>query len=381
MKYSFALFLTAQLVLSSNLVDAAGRKMKKAKNNNKKPSKLPEISGLIDIAFPMWEVDEEGRRVGEEHCHVEHPHQCLWNPYYLTKRYDGEHPDKGGHPTDLDVKYAFYYGSPFLGQPFPGTPHHCNIDLPNTATNKECPKLITLTDDGPYMAGHVPPHIALAALTRSINEKKYKARDIFDYDIHECRVVPDILFKMIREYYPRIDGEAVAYPPPITPEGGDYKYEFPSGNGVDNQGPPYAPGPPHWCTEEYKATGNWDTFCPYVFKGPDAGKYRHPHIAYAALEVYLANKVMPKKCTTNWMINNPEFLAESHVSTATPFPVMSTESLDDHSIDNWLGQPVIPYNYTIAKARPAAGNYANFLVLKGAKHHEDEDEHDEEHEE
>ena len=109
---------------------------------------------------------------------------------------------------------------------------------------------------------------------RSINEKKYKARDIFDYDIHECRVVPDILFKMIREYYPRIDGEAVAYPPPITPEGGDYKYEFPSGNGVDNQGPPYAPGPPHWCTEEYKATGNWDTFCPYVFKGPDAGKVR-----------------------------------------------------------------------------------------------------------
>jgi len=79
---------------------------------------------------------------------------------------------------------------------------------------------------------------------------------------------------MIREYYPRIEGEAVDYPPPITPEGGDFKYEFPSGNGVDNQEPPYAPGPPHWCTDEYKQTGNWADFCPYVFEGPDAGKVR-----------------------------------------------------------------------------------------------------------
>lgn len=333
-------------------------------NKPKKLTKLPEIFGLIDAAFPMWEVNEKGGRVEKKACKVK---SCEWNPYYITKRYDGDHPDKGGHPTDLDVKYAFYYASPFLGQPFPGTPHHCPIDSPNTVTNKDCPKLITLSDDGPYLAGHVPPHIALAALTWSIDQGKYKASDIFDYDIHECRVVPDILFKMIREYYPRIEGEAVDYPPPITPEGGDFKYEFPSGNGVDNQEPPYAPGPPHWCTEAYKATGNWADFCPYVFEGPDAGKYRHPHIAYAALEVHLANKVLPKTCATTWLENNPHFLEKSHVSTPTPFPVMENDDSADDTLENWLGQPKIPYEYKIADARPAAGNYANVLVLGGTK--------------
>jgi len=167
MKFSFALFLTSQLVLSSNLVDAAEKlerrtKKEKKMNKPKKLTKLPEIFGLIDAAFPMWEVNEKGGRVEKKGCKVK---SCEWNPYYITKRYDGDHPDKGGHPTDLDVKYAFYYASPFLGQPFPGTPHHCPIDSPNTVTNKDCPKLITLSDDGPYLAGHVPPHIALAALT------------------------------------------------------------------------------------------------------------------------------------------------------------------------------------------------------------------------
>ena len=69
-------------------------------------------------------------------------------------------------------------------------------------------------------------------------------------------------------------GEAVDYPPPIVPKGGDFQYEFPAGNGVDNQNPPYSPGPPHWCTDEFLSTGHWDGVCPYVFKGPDAGKVR-----------------------------------------------------------------------------------------------------------
>ena len=89
---------------------------------------------------------------------------------------------------------------------------------------------------------------------------------MFDYGTSKCRVSPHVLLKMIREYYPRVDGEKVPYPPPITPEGGDYQYEFPAGNGIDNQNRPYAPGPPHWCTEEMSATGQWDGVCPYVFK-------------------------------------------------------------------------------------------------------------------
>ena len=57
---------------------------------------LPEISSLIDIAFPMWEVDDQGHRVEQKDCTVD---SCEWNPFYITKRYDGLHPDLGGHPT------------------------------------------------------------------------------------------------------------------------------------------------------------------------------------------------------------------------------------------------------------------------------------------
>ena len=57
---------------------------------------LPEIGSLIDIAFPMWEVDDQGHRVEKKDCTVD---SCEWNPFYITKRYDGLHPDLGGHPT------------------------------------------------------------------------------------------------------------------------------------------------------------------------------------------------------------------------------------------------------------------------------------------
>jgi hypothetical protein len=77
---------------------------------------------------------------------------------------------------------------------------------------------------------------------------------------------------MIRNYFPRTVGEVVSYPPPFTPEGGDFQYEFPAGNGIDNQDPPYAPGPPHWCEPAYLETGNWPDFCPYIFEGANAGK-------------------------------------------------------------------------------------------------------------
>merc|ERR1712106_301917 len=106
-----------------------------------------------------------------------------------------------------------------------------------------------------------------------------------------CRVKPDVLLSMVRKYFPRVDGEKVAYPPPIVPAGGDFQYEFSSGS------------------------GHWDGVCPYVFEGPDAGKYRRPHIAYAALEVYLANLAMPEKCHKTWLQNNPDFLNPDRVTT------------------------------------------------------------------
>ena len=279
---------------------------------------LPEINSLMNVAFPMWEVDEGGNRIEYKNCTVE---SCEWNPFYITKRYDGLHPNLGGHPTDNDVSYAFYGSSPFEGQPYPGTPHHCPADASDDIKAGDCPKIVTLSDSDPQGPGHVPPHIALASLTWGVERELFSMDEIFDYDSFDCRVIPDVLFKMIREYFPRMEGEKVDYPPPIVPEGGDYQYEFPSGRGIENQEPPYEGGPPHWCTEEMTASGHWDGVCPYIFEGPDAGKYRHPHIAYAALEVYLANMAMPEKCATTWLENNPFFLDTDRVTTDTPFPV------------------------------------------------------------
>jgi hypothetical protein len=320
---------------------------------------LPEINELMNIAYPMWEVDAEGRRVETKNCSVD---DCEWNPFYVTKRYDGLHPDLGGHPTDNDVKYAFFGSSPYAGQPYSGTPHHCNINDPDDVKTKDCPKIKTTSDNGPDGPGHVPPHIGLASLTWAMGDNLFSLEEMFNYDFYDCRVIPDVLLKMIRNYYPRIEGEVVDYPPPIVPEGGDFQYEFPAGNGLDNQKPPYAPGPPHWCTPEMLASGNWDGVCPYVFEGPDAGKYRHPHIAYAALEVYLANLAMPEKCHKTWLQNNPDFLDPERITYDTPFPVMANDDSPSDSVENWLGQPVLPWSYESGPAKAACGSYSNAIL-------------------
>ena len=219
------------------------------------PVTLPDINSIINLAFPMWEVDGKGKRKKYNECTVD---SCEWNPFYVTKRYDGLHPDFGGHPTDNDVRYAFFASSPFDGQPYPGTPHHCPLDAPDDIKAKDCPKIETLSDTDPQGPGHIPPHIALAALTWGVQDGLFPMEDMFDYESYDCRVVPDVLFDMIRNYFPRTEGEKVDYPPPTEEAGGNFPLEFPSGNGLDNQEPPYAPGSPHWCSEEMIESGHWD---------------------------------------------------------------------------------------------------------------------------
>jgi len=366
MKLSFALFVlttATPLLLADPVHSANKRQLKSSKSHSHKPQprQLPEIGGLMAEVFNFWEVDNEGKRVETKPCTVQ---SCEWNPYYLTKRYDGAHPDYAGHPTDLDVRYAFYAGSPSLGQAFAGSPLHCNIDAGNDVQPPSCPKIETLVDNGIDGVGHIPPHIALAALTWAIEDGSYTVEEIFNYDFYGCRVVPDMLLKMIRHYYPRTDGEKVAYPPPFTPEGGDFQYEFPSGNGIDNQNPPYLPGPPHWCTQEYLDTGNWPDFCPYIFKGENAGKYRHPHIAYAALEVFLAAERYPNKCGETWLENNPDFLNQERVSTVLKFPAMENEDFDADTVENWLVQPLLPYAYMKPGPKAVGGDhFVNSVVL------------------
>ena len=167
MKLSPSTFCVAAQLLSSFSDGASTRNLKSKSSKGSKGSKgpkgaLPEIGSLMDVAFPMWEVDDSGNRVETKPCTVG---SCEWNPFYVTKRYDGLHPDFGGHPTDIDVNYAFFGASPFGGQPYSGTPHHCAACDGDDIMIKDCPKIETLTDKGPSGPGHVPPHISLASLT------------------------------------------------------------------------------------------------------------------------------------------------------------------------------------------------------------------------
>jgi len=58
-------------------------------------------------------------------------------------------------------------------------------------------------------------------------------------------------------------------------------------------------GSPHYCSQDGKDQDVSNDWCPYIFFGPSRGKYRHPHIAYAALEVFLANQTVAE-CGPTW---------------------------------------------------------------------------------
>ena len=87
-------------------------------------------------------------------------------------------------------------------------------------------------------------------------------------------------------------------------------------------------------------------------------KYRHPHIAFAALEVYLSNMAMPSKCSETWLQNNPHFLGADRITTDTPFPAMANDAEPMTSLGHWLGQPVLPWSYDSGDARAVEGEFA-----------------------
>jgi len=314
----------------------------------------PEEDGwaeVLEAAFPTWCTDEDENRI--EGC------GGRWDPFYLTKEHGGEDPALGGYPTDIDTRYPFYYGSAFFGQACAGGNAHCSFDFDASkiACNK-CGKIQTLSDDGPNGPGHVPPHIGLAALTRSYNAGLFgDPADWFNYDQNACRIMPHVLLTMIRHYFPRNPDGTASYPPPFTKEGGtggpngeaDYPYpleyvnlvgercskeqekwpsaqcyEAHSGGNIFDY-PTYLDpghGSPHYCTPEAMDAQINKDWCPYIFFGPKRGKYRHPHIAFAAVETWLSNKVMPDKCGSTWDENDGETYPYTP-DNSVAFPMMS----------------------------------------------------------
>jgi len=314
-------------------------------------------SDLVETAFPTWCInDAEERIYGTEMC-ADETSNGRWTPLYFTKEHGGKDPALGGYPTDIDTRYPFYYGSAFFGQACAGGNAHCPFDFPGDKVNcASCGKIETDHDDGPNGPGHVPPHIGLAAVTRAYNDGAEDVEEWFDYAQNQCRIMPHKLLTMIRKYFPRDpDTGEVGYPAPFSDAGGPgeganayYPLEFvnlvgatcqaekekhPEWGNIDcyenHSGgtvadyPDYLEpghGSPHYCSEEAKADDVNKDWCPYIFFGPNRGKYRHPHIAYAAVEVYFANQVFPDKCGVTWDENNPGFPFNNDVA----FPDMAT---------------------------------------------------------
>lgn len=321
---------------------------------------------FVESIFPTWCIDENGNRIEEGDTCSDGTQNGRWDPFYLTKWHGGEDPSLGGYPTDVDTRYPFYYASGFFGQACAGGNAHCSFDFDGSKHNcAKCGKIVTTDDDGPNGPGHVPPHIGLAALTRAYHDGGFgEVASWFDYEQNACRILPTALLPMIRKYFPRdMDGKA-SYPPPFTTEGGPgatgnttYPYplefvnlvgegctkeqeKFPSADcyethssGSPDDYPDYLDntghGSPHYCTPEGMAADVNKDWCPYIFFGPNRGKYRHPHIAFAAVETWLANKVIPEECGPTWDDNDGKdypFTPDNSVA----FPKMATvEGHDD----------------------------------------------------
>eukprot|EP00537_Pseudo-nitzschia_pungens_P006273 CAMPEP_0172376388 /NCGR_PEP_ID=MMETSP1060-20121228/66695_1 /TAXON_ID=37318 /ORGANISM="Pseudo-nitzschia pungens, Strain cf. cingulata" /LENGTH=232 /DNA_ID=CAMNT_0013103903 /DNA_START=51 /DNA_END=751 /DNA_ORIENTATION=- len=193
-------------------------------------------------------------------------------------------------------------------------------------------------------------------------------------------------------YYPREEDGSVYYPPPFSTAGGAYPLEFVNlagetcekektkhseagelecfeqHSGDVSLFPDYLEvghGSPHYCTKEGKAADINPDILSFIFFGPHRGKYRHPHIAFSAVEVYLSNIVMPDKCGTSWDDSN----YPAKFDTTVAFPEMS--DMEMVGILEAPQQPTMMDGMWIwpgpmgTMKKPVVGNFAVELVTIG----------------
>jgi hypothetical protein len=334
----------------------------------------PAWLDIIELAFPPWEVDgpcESVTAVGSTDTDVDEPEKTgeggKWNPCYYTKRFAGLDPSYGGYPTPIDTRYPYEFAAPFFGQPGDGSTHHCPRDSAPTIDIGSCPK-VDPGSVGKYGIGHIPPFVPLNAIKMAYMEDSSSVcSDWFDYNTSRCDIKKNIMDELVFKYF-GTEG-TIDFPPPILIDGEpsatyfllEYGGESPACDAGNCRGP-------HYCSVEVADAGNiWGDFCPYVHTGPNSGKYRHPHIALAALQQWMANQCMPDKCGMEW---------DEGVSSYPPNETVSTSitwcEMEDN--DSPMAQPLVDYTWPIdadgilpgpnlyTGTKAAAGTYVNELV-------------------
>mmetsp|Transcript_20050 Transcript_20050/g.43471 ORF Transcript_20050/g.43471 Transcript_20050/m.43471 type:complete len:419 (+) Transcript_20050:20-1276(+) len=350
----------------------------------------PDWETIIEIAFPTWATPENGcprlNVIGGELVHRNFPmfEEGKWNPCYYTKGFAGLNPEREGYPTPLDTHYPYEFAAPFLGQPGDGSVHHCNAST-NTINIAECPKLgntcgkdcATITDD--YGIGHIPPFVPLAAIKNAYGKCGTSdiCADWFHYPTSGCNIKKSVLDELVYDQFG--EDNTIKYEPPILIEGEPsstyYRLEYGGEEPACTDG--VCRGP-HYCSKDV-ASGEdniWGDFCPYVHTGENSGKYRHPHIALASLEQWIANQCMPDKCASEWLDspNGANYGADALNATSITWAVMDNSN-------GPMSQPKVPYEWPISGislfpgidtlypegscARPAPGVYVTQFAAQG----------------
>jgi hypothetical protein len=359
----------------------------------------PDWAAIIEIAFPSWELPPDGcprlDGVGGELVAgfdtFPTPEEGKFNPCYYTKAFAGLDPMNGGYPTPIDTQYPYEFAAPFFKQPGDGSTHHCPIDSPADIKIQTCPKAApkcegdkkdcnTITDE--LGIGHVPPFVPLAAIKNAYLGCEEDVCDWFPDQVKPCNIPKSVMDRLVYKYF-GVDGEIQFTPPIILDDvpvsslkSTYYKLEY------INQGDACADGNcrgPHYCSKEFAEADHWGDFCPYVHTGENAGLYRHPHIALAALELFMANKCNPDKCPSTWLESpNGKDYGESMTSTSITWPEM-----DDNT--NPIAQPALPYDWPNAgeglfpghelygglPVKPTGGSYVTKFVAMSTPETED----------
>lgn len=349
------------------------KKKKSKKNRCKKLEPLPinehdfhepDWETIIERAFPPWAVPENGcprlDLVGgtllDDYSEFPTPEEGKFNPCYYTKAFAGLDPMRGGYPTPIDTHYPYEFAAPFLGQPGDGSVHHCPVGSDGDATDiggPDCPKLGQCPDEGDcavvsdeYGIGHVPPFVALAAVKNSYQacEPKNLCHEWFDYEASGCNIKKCALDRLVLDYFGTEldDGTtAVKFQPPVLIDGHPsntyYRLEYGGEQPACTDG--ICRGP-HYCSADVDGEPIWGDFCPYVHTGENSGLYRHPHVALAALELWIANQCMPHQCPSTWLDspNGKNYGMDPKTSTSITWAEMKDNT-------DPISQPKVPYEW------------------------------------
>ena len=363
---------------------------------NKDDFGQPDWAAIIETAFPAWDVPVAGcPRLDKISGSLEAGYEVFptpvegkFNPCYYTKAFAGLDPMLGGYPTPIDTKYFYEFAAPFFGQPGDGSTHHCPMNAPPETPVQSCPKVApscgegikdcnTITDE--FGIGHVPPFVPLAAVKNAFLSCQEDVCAWFDDDLNECNIKKSILDRLVHNNFGTPDGQIKFTPPKILedlpasdPKSTYYKLEYlgdPEACADDNcRGP-------HYCSKAAAEADIWGDFCPYIHTGENSGLYRHPHIALASLELWIANKCKPDKCPSTWLDspNGKGYGSDKMTSTS-----ITWSEMDDNS--DPMAQPDVPYTwpntgdgiypgkelYGDLLIKPAGGTYVTQFVADGS---------------